>query len=85
MMNVKESCVNYLYQYKDSTTQWLKDSTIQIPETNLKGINAKKFLMFYHHGGMRREYHDSYGYKKSEKVIAVSENIAQKLKEFRKK
>ena len=34
---------------------------------------------------MRKEYHDCYGYKKSEKIIAVSDNIAQKLKEYRKK
>ncbi len=57
----------------------------RVAEIAVKGINAKKFLMFYHHGGMRREYHDSYGYKKSEKIIAVSENIAKELKEYRKK
>ena len=54
-------------------------------EIAVKAINAKKFLMFYHHGAMRKEYHDCYGYKKSEKIIAVSDNIAQKLKEYRKK
>ena len=57
----------------------------RVAEIAVKAINAKKFLMFYHHGGMRKEYHDRYGYKKSEKIIAVSDNIAQKLKEFRKK
>ena len=54
-------------------------------EIAVKAINTKRFLMFYHHGAMRKEYHDSYGYKNSEKVIAVSDNIAQKLKAFRKK
>ncbi len=54
-------------------------------EIAVKSIKAKQFLMFYHHGAMRKEYHDSFGYKKSEKIIAVSDNIAQKLKEFRKK
>ena len=54
-------------------------------EIAVKAINAKKFLMFYHHGAMRKEYHDSYGYEKSEKIIAVSDNIAQKLKAYRKK
>lgn len=54
-------------------------------ETAVKAINAKKFLMFYHHGAMRKEYHDRYGYKKSEKIIAVSDNIAQELKTYRKK
>ena len=41
--------------------------------------------MFYHHGAMRKEYHDRYGYEKSEKIIAVSDNIAEKLKDYRKK
>ena len=54
-------------------------------EVAVKAIKAQKFLMFYHHGAMRKEYHDSYGYKKSERVIAVSDNVAQKLKAFRKK
>lgn len=54
-------------------------------EITVKAINAKKFLMFYHHGAMRKEYHDRYGYEKSEKIIAVSDNIAQKLKAYRKK
>lgn len=57
----------------------------RVAEIAVKAINAKKFLMVYHHGAMRKEYHDRYGYKKSEKIIAVSDNIAQKLKEFRKK
>ncbi len=54
-------------------------------EIAVKAINAKKFLMFYHHGAMRKEFHDRYGYEKSEKIIAVSDNIAQKLKAYRKK
>lgn len=54
-------------------------------EVAVKAINAKKFLMFYHHGAMRKEYHDRYGYEKSENIIAVSDNIAKKLKEYRKK
>ncbi len=54
-------------------------------ETAVRAVNAKKFLMFYHHGAMRREYHDYLGYKKSEKVIAVSEALAEKLRAFRPK
>lgn len=57
----------------------------RIAEIAVKAINAKKFLMFYHHGAMRKEYHDRYGYKKSKKIIAVSDNIAQQLKVYRKK
>ena len=54
-------------------------------EIAVKAIDAKKFLMFYHHGAMRKEYHDRFGYKKSEKIIAVSDNIAKELKKYRKK
>ncbi len=51
-------------------------------ETAVRGINAKKFLMFYHHGAMRRVYHDKYGYKKSDKIITVSDSQADLLKSF---
>ena len=57
----------------------------RVAETAVKAINANKFLMFYHHGAMRKEYHDRYGYEKSEKIIAVSDNIAKELKAYRKK
>ena len=57
----------------------------RVAEIAVKAINSKKFFMFYHHGGMRKEYHDCYGYKKSEKIIAVSDNIAKQLKAYRKK
>ncbi len=56
-----------------------------VAETAVKGINAKKFLMFYHHGAMRKVYHDKYGYKKSKKIIAVSHSQAEALREFRHK
>ena len=49
----------------------------------MRAVNADKFLMFYHHGAMRCEYHDTYGYKKAEKIIAVSELLAEKLKKYR--
>lgn len=54
-------------------------------ETAVRGIRAGKYLMFYHHGAMRREYHDEIGYRKSEKIIAVSNALEQKLREFRPK
>lgn len=54
-------------------------------ETAARGIRAGKYLMFYHHGAMRREYHDEIGYRKSEKIIAVSNAVEQKLREFRPK
>ncbi len=52
-------------------------------ETAVKGIKADKYLLFYHHGAMRKVYHDKYGYKKSQKIIAVSHSQAEALREFR--
>lgn len=52
-------------------------------ECAVRAILAKRFLMFYHHGAMRREYHDEYGYHKSEKIVAVSPGQAEKLKAYR--
>lgn len=54
-------------------------------ETAVRAIRADKFLMFYHHGAMRRVYHDEIGYRKSEKIIAVSQNQEEKLRQFRPK
>lgn len=54
-------------------------------EAAVRGICAERYLMFYHHGAMRREYHDEIGYRKSEKIIAVSNAVEQKLREYRPK
>ncbi len=53
-----------------------------VAETAVRGISADKFLMFYHHGAMRRVYHDTLGYKKSEVIVTVSESQAEMLKNF---
>lgn len=52
-------------------------------ETAARAIRADKFLMFYHHGAMRRVYHDEIGYRKSEKIMAVSNAVEEKLRSFR--
>ena len=52
-------------------------------ETAVRAVSAGRFLMFYHHGAMRREYHDTYGYKKADKIIAVSEKLAERLRLYR--
>lgn len=52
-------------------------------ETAVRAVSADRILMFYHHGAMRREYHDDLGYRRAEKVIAVSEVLAEKLKAYR--
>ena len=54
-----------------------------VAETAVRGISADKFLMFYHHGAMRKVYHDKYGYKKSSKIITVSYSQAEALRGFR--
>lgn len=51
-------------------------------ETAVRAVHASKFLMFYHQGVMSHAYHDTIGWKKAEKIIAVSEPIAQRLKGF---
>ena len=52
-------------------------------ETAVRAVDADRFLLFYHHGSMRREYHDDLGYRRADKIIAVSEAQARKLREFR--
>ena len=82
---------NHLYsnyiksQMKDECFDTAVIYSDRVAEITVKAIKAKKYLMFYHHGAMRKEYHDYYGYKKSDKIISVSENIAEKLKVYRKK
>lgn len=52
-------------------------------ETAVRAIRAEKFLLFYHHGAMRRVYHDEIGYRKSEAIIAVSRNVENALRKYR--
>ena len=54
-------------------------------ETAVRAVQADKYVMFYHHGAMRRVYHDDIGYRKSSAVVAVSQIQAGKLKAFRPK
>lgn len=54
-------------------------------EIAVRSVKADKYLLFYHHGAMRREYHDEIGYRKSEKIITVSEKTLDALKAFRPK
>lgn len=54
-------------------------------ETAVRAIDADRFVMFYHHGAMRRVYHDEIGYRNCEKIITVSAVQEQKLRAFRPK
>lgn len=54
-------------------------------ETAVRAIRADKFLLFYHHGAMRKVWHDEIGYRKADKIIAVSGAVEQKLRTFRPK
>lgn len=52
-------------------------------EIAVRAIQADQYLMFYHHGAIRKEYHDEIGYQASKKVITVSEKTLDMLKTFR--
>ena len=54
-------------------------------EIAVRAISADKYLMFYHNAIMDKAYHDEIGYRKSRKIIAVSEKKAEELKSFRPK
>lgn len=55
----------------------------RVAEMAVRAVKADRFLLFYHHGAMRREYHDEIGYRKAEKIIAVSGAVERKLRTFR--
>ena len=54
-------------------------------ETAVRAVRADSFLLFYHNAIMDKAYHDEIGYRKSKKIIAVSEKKAEELKSFRPK
>lgn len=51
-------------------------------EIAVKAVRAEKYLMYYHHGAMRRVYHDHIPWKKCEKIVAVSNNQAELLRDY---
>lgn len=53
-----------------------------VGEVAVRAIRAERYLMFYHHGAMRRVYHDEIAYRRCEKIIAVSEYQAESLRKF---
>lgn len=52
-------------------------------EIAVRAISVDKYLLFYHNAIMDKAYHDEIGYRKSRKIIAVSEKKAEELKSFR--
>ena len=52
-------------------------------ETAVRAVRADKYLMFYHHGAMRKVWHDEIGYRNADAIIAVSQGVKKKLREFR--
>lgn len=54
-------------------------------EIAVRAIQADKYLLFYHHGAMRKVWHDEIGYRKADKIITVSNGVEQKLRAFRPK
>lgn len=53
-----------------------------VGEIVVRAIQAKKYLMYYHHGAMRHVYHDHIAWEKCEKIIAVSNNQAELLRDY---
>lgn len=54
-------------------------------ETAVRAIDADQYFMFYHNAIIDKAYHDEIGYRKSKKIIAVSEKKEKELKTFRPK
>lgn len=54
-------------------------------EIAVRAVRADKYLMFYHHGAMRKAWHDEIGYRKAARIIAVSKGVEEKLRAFRPK
>ncbi|MCD8019246.1 MAG: glycosyltransferase [Clostridiales bacterium] len=52
-------------------------------ELAVRGIDADRYLLFYHNAKLEKAYHDEIGYKKADRIIAVSESKAAELREFR--
>lgn len=80
-----ENCLYIYYVRKMMRGEQFDTAVIYsdvIGETAVRAIKASKYLMFYHHGAMRHVYHDRIAYKKCEKIIAVSENQAETLRQF---
>lgn len=55
----------------------------RVAELAVRAVNADKYQMFYHNGGIGRAYHDHYGYRACEKIVAVSHTQCEKLKKLR--
>lgn len=55
----------------------------RMAEIAVRAVDADCFLMFYHNADIGKAYHDTYGYRRSEKIIAVSEAQCEKLKQLR--
>lgn len=54
-------------------------------ETAVRGIKADQYFLFYHNAIMDKAYHDEIGYRKSRKIIAVSEKKEEELRTYRPK
>lgn len=55
----------------------------RVAELTVRAANSDKYLMFYHNADIGCAYHDVYGYKASQKIIAVSRAQCEKLKKRR--
>lgn len=47
-----------------------------------KSLKYKKSICFYHYSQLERVYHDYCGYRRCDKIFAVSKNMTERLKDF---
>lgn len=57
----------------------------RVAEIGIRAVRAKRYLLFYHNALLEKRYHDEIGYRRCEKVVAVSESKAVELRKFRPK
>lgn len=55
----------------------------RVAEIAVRAVSADRFLMFYHNADIGKAYHDTYGYRRSQRIIAVSPSQCEKLKQLR--
>ena len=53
-----------------------------VGEIAVRAVQADRYLMYYHHGAMRRVWHDEAAYQRVNHVIAVSDSQAASLRRF---
>lgn len=78
-----ENCLYIRYIRSNLKTERFDTAVIysdRVAELTIRAIRANQYVMFFHHGAIKREYHDEIGYRRSKNIIAVSEQVANMLR-----